>query len=337
MFVESVTELNPAQSSEFPSWLSPLLAKDESFIKENERLIRCERSVSMQQQQTKETFGFKWNKRDTFESPQSLNRMRQWLVERYDDANKILNSFENKPVLLDAGCGAGLSALEYWGSHCDKLNYLGVDISSAVDVCQQRFMERGLNNAVFLQADIANLPVNAASVDIIFSEGVMHHTDNTEQTFMSLAKLLKPKGYFMYYVYNQKGPIREFVDDYLRDKLQAMTPIQGWDALMPLTRLGKTLGELNLDIEIEESIDLLDIPAGKINLQRLFYWHVFKAFYHEDLTLDEMNHINYDWYAPKNAHRHSISEVEQWCQNASLSIERQVIEPAGITIIARKS
>lgn len=47
---------------------------------------------------------------------------------------------------------------------------------------------------------------------------------------------------------------------------------------MPLSRLGKVLGELDIEIDVPEAVGLLEIPAGRINLQRLFYWHVFKAF-----------------------------------------------------------
>ncbi len=39
------------------------------------------------------------------------------------------------------------------------------------------------------------------------------------------------------------------------------------------------LGELNLEIDVPEAIDVLEIPAGPIDLQRLFYWHVCKMFY----------------------------------------------------------
>jgi len=103
-----------------------------------------------------------------------------------------------------------------------------------------------------------------------------------------------------------------------------------------LTQLGISLGELDAQIDISKPIDLLGIPAGRIAVQRLFYWHVAKMFYRPDLTLDEMNHINFDWYAPTNARRQSPEEVRTWCAECGLHIEREVIEEAGITIIARK-
>jgi hypothetical protein len=50
-----------------------------------------------------------------------------------------------------------------------------------------------------------------------------------------------------------------------------------------------------------------------------------------------MNSINYDWFAPANAHRHTPEEVRAWCAGAGMTIEREVVEEAGITVIARKS
>jgi hypothetical protein len=95
------------------------------------------------------------------------------------------------------------------------------------------------------------------------------------------------------------------------------------------------LGELNIEIDIKRPIDLLEIPAGKINLQRFFYWHVLKAFYRPEMSLDEMNHINFDWFAPKNARRHTVEEVRGWCKELNLEIEHEFAEEAGISIIAK--
>lgn len=293
--------------------------------------------ISQAQEQTRETFGFKWKKRDTFESPASLARMREWLVERYGDLSKAswLAEHGDQPLLVDAGCGAGMSGLELFGHLIPRFRYLGVDVSEAVDVARRRFLERGLPGG-FLQADISDLPLPEGSVDLIFSEGVLHHTNSTEGALKSLARLLKPGGRFLFYVYRRKGPLREFTDDNIRAKLQSMSPGEAWRVMEPLTRLGISLGELNAEIDIPEPIDLLGIPAGPINIQRLFYWHIAKAFYRPDLTFDEMNHINFDWYAPANAHRQSPEEVRAWCVEAGLEVEREVVEDAGITMIARR-
>lgn len=289
------------------------------------------------QQQTSDMFGFKWHQRHSFESEAVLANARSWLVERYGaiDNADWWQEYGPNPVVLDAGCGAGLGAIELIQRKLAEVRYIGADISTAVDVAVSRFAERGLTGG-FLQADLCRLPLPDECADVIYSEGVLHHTDSTERALKSVSRHLKHGGRFLFYVYRRKGPIREFSDDYIRLKLAGMSPQSAWDALMPLTKLGKLLGEMNIEIEIPENIDLLEIPAGKINLQRLFYWHIFKAFHRPDFGLEELNHINFDWYSPANAHRQSEEDVRQWCADAGLSIEREVIEPAGITVVARK-
>jgi arsenite methyltransferase len=343
--MKSAPELAPAM----PRWLGEYLGTGElvegrDFTLRGEPFTvrggipRSRKLVSEAQSQTSEAFGFKWKKRDTFDSPASLARMREWLLERYGDVENAawLAEHGTSPLLIDAGCGAGMSGLELLGPVVGRVRYLGVDISEAVDVAASRFGERELE-AGFMQADVSDLPLPERSVDLIFSEGVLHHTNSTEGALKSLARLLKPGGRFLFYVYRRKGPLREFTDDYIRAQMQAMRPEDAWRAMEPLTRLGIALGELDAQIAVPERIDLLGIPAGRFDLQRFFYWHVAKAFYREDLSFDEMNHINFDWYAPTNAHRQSPEEVRRWCAECGLEVEREVVEDAGITVIARRT
>lgn len=293
--------------------------------------------TSSAQKQTQSTFGFKWKKEDTFNSDASLNRMKTWLLERYQDPQFWIDQLKiDYPVVLDAGCGAGMSGFEYWGSVTNQIQYVGIDISDAVHVAYKRSIEKGFKNSLFMQQSIDNLPFQEPLFDIIFSEGVLHHTDNTEKTFAHLTKFLKPGGFFMFYIYRKKSPIREFTDNYIRDILQTFSLEESWNELKSLTKLGIELGKLDLEINIPEAIKFLDIPSGKIKLQRLFYWHIFKAFYDPNLSFDEMHHINFDWYIPKNAHRHTVTEVRSWCAQNYLTIKHLKEEEAGITCIAKK-
>ena len=263
--------------------------------------------------------------------------MRSWLIERYGDISSAdwLSEHGKNPILLDAGCGAGMSTLELFSTIIPCVRYLGIDISPAIDVAAKRFMERNLHGT-FMQVDISKPPFPLNSVDLIFSEGVLHHTDSAKESLLSLSRLLKKGGRFLFYVYHRKGPLREFTDDFIRDRLQPMQPEQAWEAIEPLTKLGIALGELDAEIDIPQSIDLLGIPAGRTSIQRLFYWHNAKAFYDPNLSFEEMNHINFDWYAPANASRHTPQEIQEWCKEGGLSIEREVVENSGISIIAKK-
>lgn len=286
--------------------------------------------------QMAEAFGFKWRRRDTYESDVALTGMREWLRERYGDVAHASwwDDYGTRPVLLDAGCGAAMSAMELFGDRLKQVRYVGADVSGSVDVAAVRLRESGVDGG-FIQADLTALPLPDASVDVIFSEGVLHYVDPPARAVSALARLLKPGGRFLFYVYRKKGPIREFTDQYIREKLNGMTPENAWDALMPLSRLGKALGDLKVSVDVPEDVEILGIPGGAIDLQRLFYWHVFKAFHRPDMTVEELNLINFDWYGPSHAYHQTTEEVRAACLDAGLEIEREQAEEAGITIVAR--
>lgn len=295
-------------------------------------------AVTDAQQQTEKAFGYKWAKKDSYDSEHSNQRAKNWLFERYCDGNSSLLTEwlgQSPQIILDAGCGAGFSGALMFGELLHQHQYLGVDISTAYQVAQERFRDLGLPGE-FFQGDISALPLPDNSVDVIFSEGVLHHTDNTEKTFNHLCQKLKTGGYFMFYVYRKKSIIREFTDDHIRQSLAQLSDEAAWEALKPLTALGIRLGELQQKITVPESIPFLGIEAGEYDLQRLFYWHIFKGFYRDDYTFDEMHHINFDWYRPINCHRHTEEEVRAWCKNNNLDILRENIQESGITVVAKK-
>ena len=296
-------------------------------------------SLSSNQQQTEDAFGFKWKKRETYESPAMQAEWSRWLLEKYFDGDATgldrLLGTDGPKKILDAGCGSGGSGLLMFGDRLKAHDYVGVDISEAVLVAKERFRERGIPGT-FVQSDLNSIPAEHGPFDIIFSEGVLHHTDSVEAALLALSKRLKPSGRFLFYVYSKKAPIREFTDDHVREAIEGMSNEAAWDALMPLTKLGKTLGDLNIEITVEEDVPFLGITKGKHNLQRLFYYKICKAYYRPEYTLNEMNHINFDWFRPLNCYRHTPEEVVGFCVGAGLTVERLHVEESGITVIAKK-
>src|SRR5215217_1703643 len=302
------------------------------------RPSHSDQTYSEAQQQTKDTFGFKWAKRATYESEAMMEAAKKWLFERYcdGDSQRLTDWLSGgRKIILDAGCGSGFSALLFFGDHLKSHDYLGVDISDAVEVARTRFRELGYPGD-FLKASLTDLPIDDETLDVIFSEGVLHHTDDTGESIEYLSTKLKTGGRFMFYVYAKKAVIREFTDDYVRERLAPMSDEEAWEALKPLTKLGQALGELNVEIEVPEDIPFLGITRGKMDLECFFYWNFCKAYYRPEYNLEEMNHINFDWFRPLNCHRHTPEEVTNYCDRAGLEIEHTNLQKAGITVVARK-
>ncbi len=291
------------------------------------------------QKQTENSFGFKWGQKHSYASLKMHETARQWFVRRYGFAGieEIRGFFQSRRRILDAGCGSGFSTSLWMGDDWrgnGRAEWVGADISGAIDVAQERLGH--LAGTHFLQADVLQLPFSDHTFDTIVSEGVLHHTPSTEQALTSLSQLLGTGGEILFYVYRQKAPIREYTDDYIRGIVADMTPQDAWTMLRPLTRLGQALADLHAEVDVPEDVPLLGIKAGRYDVQRLIYWHFAKLFWNEGFSFEENNHVNFDWYHPRYAHRHTQDEVRSWCSKLGLSVAYFDVEPSGFTVRAIK-
>lgn len=302
-------------------------------------LATAKKNVSEADKQVAEAFGFKWAKRDTYDdSPALLAEITRWLKERYSgpDMSRLDGLLAGGPkIILDAGCGSGLSASRLFAERLKDHHYVGVDISTSVEVARERFKELGYPGD-FVQWSLTDVPIKDESVDMVFSEGVLTFTEDTGDAIRYLSKKLKKGGHFLFYVYAKKAPVREFADDHIRTAIAGMNDKEAWDALLPLTKLGIALGELNTKITVPEDVPFLGIKKGEYDIQRFFYWYMAKAYYRPEYTIDNMNLINFDWYRPITCRRHTVEEVKEYCASANIEINHLGVEEAGITVVGTK-
>ena len=292
-------------------------------------------TVDSDQRQTEQSFAYKWGNRASYESDAMRAVAQEWMLRRYgfDSAETMRSFFADRETVLDAGCGSGFTSALWLapGWSRGSARWIGADISNAVDVARVRLAE--IEGVHFLQADVLDLPFPPESFGAILCEGVMHHTPSTEAAFHALVPLLRRDGEFLFYVYRRKAPVREFTDDHVRAAVSGLPPEEAWEVLRPLTELGKALSELNAEVDVPD-IPVLGIEAGRYDVQRLVYWHFAKLFWNRELTMEENLHVNFDWYHPRYAHRHSEEEVRGWCSDADLEITRFDVEPSGFTVRA---
>ena len=79
-----------------------------------------------------------------------------------------------------------------------------------------------------------------------------------------------------------------------------------------------------------------EIKAGEYDLQRLIYYNMFKCYWNDRLSFEENVLVNFDWYYPRYARRHTEKEIESWLIEIGLDIIHQHVEEAGITTRAIK-
>lgn len=289
------------------------------------------------QAQTADSFGFKWQKRDSYSSDAFSDVYGRWIVGKHGFASRedMRRYFGAKGRVLDAGCGAGLATSVWlddsWRGR-DDATFVGIDISSAIDVAKERLGR--IPGTHFVQADIMRLPFRPGTFDAIISEGVLHHTPSTEAALGALARLLAPGGELLFYVYRKKGPVREFTDDYVRGVVADQPPEKVWEMLRPLTLLGKALSDLHATVTVPEDIPFLGIKAGEHDVQRLIYWNFVKLFWNDRFSVDENVHLNFDWFHPRYAHRQTEEDVRLWCERLGLRIDHFDTQESGFTVRA---
>jgi hypothetical protein len=133
------------------------------------------------------------------------------------------------------------------------------------------------------------------------------------------------------------GPARQFCDSYIRDRFKMLSPEECFNACRALTDLGRALSELNARITLERPVDVLGIPAGTHDVQRLIYYNFVKCFWNPVFDYDVNNLVNFDWYHPEHAWQHTPEEVAVWLRD--LGVEEYVFNeanPNGISCVLTK-
>ena len=269
--------------------------------------------------QTQVSFGHKWQKyAQTALGKQEKNK--KWFLEQYGwNENDFKNFISSRNKILDIGCGIGY--VSNWVASESNADVFGVDISRSVDEAHKLFNPYKKNNLQFIQADISQLPFEKEFFDLIICKEMIHHTPDPRKNFSKLVQNLKPGGAICIYVYNKKGPIREFCDDYIRNFTTKLSTSECEKFAEAMTEFGKSLREMNIKIKVPKDIPFLDISVGEYDLQRFVYWNFFKCWWDDDGDKDYSNAVNFDWYHPPYAFRYSEEEFRSWFDEEDLKIE----------------
>jgi SAM-dependent methyltransferase len=282
-----------------------------------------------------ETFSFKWRViGDSYGHEKRSRLARQnWYLERFgfDTRDNLLDFLRTKAMILDVGTGSGVDAAMFAESGATVI---------AVDLCREAALATyrhlgHLTNVHVIQGDLLRLPFPCGLFHYVSCDQVIHHTPDPARSFAVLVRHLAQGGYMAIYAYRRKGPIREFVDDYLRSHTTEMGTQECYEFCQTITLLGKALSDLKVQVVIPEDIPLLDITIGSQDVQRFFYWNVMKCFWNDDFDFTTNTIVNFDWYHPKYASRHSPEEVRGWFEKHALEIVRFKVIPSGIAILGK--
>jgi len=154
-----------------------------------------------------------WHKQWEFFQDEEMFLFLDWIYP------VTLEDFRDKNI-LECGCGGGQHT-SFLASYAKSIT--AVDLNT-VDLAAER--NKKFKNIKFIEADIASMDLKE-KFDIVFSIGVVHHTDDPDQTVENLKKHVAPGGRLILWVYSQEGnflvsalvePLRKFFLRHLNKK-----------------------------------------------------------------------------------------------------------------------
>ena len=121
---------------------------------------------------------------------------REWhipIVARFD-------SFRGKDV-VEVGCGVGTDGIEFARNGA---SYVGVDLTpKSVELTRERFKVFDIPGRFEVANAEEGLPFPDASVDHVYSFGVIHHSPNPEKIISEIYRVLRKGGTFTVMLYNR--------------------------------------------------------------------------------------------------------------------------------------
>lgn len=116
---------------------------------------------------------------------------------------RIVPQAKNK-ILLDAGCGTGLSTMSLLEKGA-KIIFLDIIPETLLLVQKLIKLNKFEGKALFVLGDIPNLPLKSGILDIIWSGGVLEHMYSLKKPIAEFYRIMKSKGDLILTVPNKFG------------------------------------------------------------------------------------------------------------------------------------
>jgi SAM-dependent methyltransferase len=258
-----------------------------------------------------ETFSYEWkaHHRGELEDETLFGRTLEEDWARFLRDMAIDEDRVQGAVVLDGGCGSGRPTRQI-GEHGAKV-VIGVDINEAVD--EAFAFCRDLPNVHIVQGNIFALPLKPQVFDLVWSNGVIHHTPDARRAHRSLAKHVKPGGVLYVWVYAKRfNPFRLTKD--ILDVLRVTRLPQ-----RTLFRVSKAFAYI--------SMPLLWAYQGARKLPGLRPRTAWGRGTVRRRTLRELQLTWFDGIAPEYVTRHTDSEVIEWFERLGFEEIIVVDEP----------
>jgi ubiquinone/menaquinone biosynthesis C-methylase UbiE len=277
---ESIFKSNDEPKALFVSTLNELLHSIENSVKNKDIQILLNNSFEFSkvedfQDEVKSHTGQHYGNLFKEFDHKSYFKEAKNLLETRLNRNGIEIVDKEKLIVLDQGCGGGryTSAWRILGIQ----KAIGVDFSDiGLQDATTRAQLAGIENIDFIKASVLDMPFEEESFDIVYSNGVLHHTEDWRKGIAEQLRVMKTGGLGWQYLIENPGGIFWDSIEILRALMKDVNKKFAQDVLrslgIPMNRvfymLDHVMVPINTRLTSEEIIVELE-KNGACNIKRL--------------------------------------------------------------------
>jgi len=265
--------------------------------------LRPPEPVARATAKTRDAFGWEW-----LRYPGSLPGDKETFLE---ETMLPPHEFSGK-LVLDAGCGMGRYSAVALALGADVI---AIDMSeSLIRVAE---LARTTSKLHPVEGDLLHPPFKKGVFDVVYSQGVLHHTADTHAAFKAVAALLKPRGLLSVWLYGKAGRFVDFSTNPLkpgRDWIAKHRRLAWWIVLVrhilsDCVRVITTRLPVPVVYALCHPLTWLGVVPG-------LKWFTYSVDPRYQVRLIE----NFDWISPPYQWHHTKEELLRWFADEGYSV-----------------
>ncbi|MFA5138506.1 MAG: methyltransferase domain-containing protein [Elusimicrobiota bacterium] len=256
---------------------------------------------------TRDSFGYEWLRYPGGRPQDKAIFLEETQIPEGDWAGRFV---------LDAGCGMGRYTAVALSLGAEVVSF---DLSESLRRLVPVSRETGSLHVV--QGDLLHPPFKRGVFDIVYSQGVIHHTPDAKAAFGQIAALTRRDGIITVWVYGTPGSFESFSSnpvragrDWVRRHLRL-----AWAVVWTRQLLSDGLRLLTTRLPVG-LLYLLCHPLAFLGAFPLLKYLTFSVERDFKVRLIE----NFDWLAPPFQSKHTKEEMRAWFSEAGCEVVRQL-------------
>ncbi|HAZ07739.1 MAG TPA: hypothetical protein DCZ01_04265 [Elusimicrobia bacterium] len=265
--------------------------------------LRPPQAISARADKTRRSFGWEWLRYPGSRPGDKAVFLEETMIAPEEFAGNRV---------LDAGCGMGR-----YGAVAISLGAEVVALDLSESLLRMAEAARTEPRLHPVEGDLLHPPFKKGVFDIVYSQGVLHHTSDTHASFKAVAALVKPRGLLAIWLYGKAGRYQDFATNPIRPDREWIIRRRrlAWFLVLIRHVLSDVLRVFTTRLPVSVTYALC-YPLTFLGAVPGLKYLTFSVDPDFQARLIE----NFDWIAPPFQWHHTKEELARWYEEEGFSV-----------------